>query len=227
MRKSGREDGESEVYLAIGGIHASNLPLLTSILTAHVAIATCRREPAPGILLFPHNHRAKAERRRRSLAKYADQGRRVPRPHAILEDMSLGMSRISTSTSRSVAADCDAARPHLSPLRVMGAVWPAAWAETEVATVLHRLDEQALSFHHGHVLVKSFGDWYTHAVQGSALRYAAARRISALLRATLKRWRTVAREAREMFFADAWFAEHYKHWAMAAAVRRWHEKAAW
>jgi hypothetical protein len=30
-----------------------------------------------------------------------------------------------------------------------------------------------------------------------------------------------------MFFADAWFAEHYKHWAMAAAVRRWHEKAAW
>ena len=79
----------------------------------------------------------------------------------------------------------------------------------------------------GHVLVTSFGIWYTHAVQGGALRYAAAQRVSALLRATLKRWSIVAREAREIFFAQAWFGEHYEHWAMAAAIRRWHEKAAW
>ena len=189
------------------------------------------RQSAPGSLLFPHNHRAKAERRRRSLAKYAEQGRQMPRPHEIIEDMSLGAEDISAITrdgsiSERRAVD-ESQRPRLSPLRVMGAVWPAAWAETEVATVLHRLDEQALSFYHGHILVKSFSMWHTHAVQGGALRYAAARRVSALLRATIKRWRAVAREARESFFAQAWFAEHYRHWATAAAFRRWHENAAW
>jgi|EP01044_Picomonas_judraskeda_P022372 hypothetical protein len=133
----------------------------------------------------------------------------------------------SSTGTRSMAASGELDRPRLSPLRVMGAVWPAAWSETEVATVLHRLEEQAVSFRHGHVLVKSFGLWHTHAVQGGALRYAAAQRVSALLRATMKRWRTVARESSEMFFARAWFAEHCEHWAMVAAIRRWHEAAVW
>lgn len=172
-----------------------------------------RWEPAPGTLLFPHNHKGKAERRRRSLAKYAEQGRQVPRPHQIIEDLEDSSEQHGDHT--------------VSRLRVMGAVWPAAWAEKEVSSLAYRLEEQAISFWHGHVLAQSFSLWHTHAVRGGALRYAAARRVSVLLRVTLRRWRGMARDSRELFFARAWYEEHSWHWIAVGALKRWRETAAW
>ena len=109
----------------------------------------------------------------------------------------------------------------------MGAVWPAAWAETEVASVAHRLEQEALMFRHGHVLAASFSEWYTHAVQNGAVRWMAAHRISALLRASLYRWSRMARAAREIYFAQVWYQEHLWHWTMLRAVKKWRDAASW
>ena len=156
--------------------------------------------PAPTTLLFPHNHREKAERRRRSLSRIAT----APPPSA--ERRQMWQQEEKSERER---------------IREMGTVWPAAWAASEVATVAHRLEEQATAFWMGRTLTAAFGTWHTRTVQEGAMRFAAQRRVSALLRAAVRRWLAAARAAREIYFAQAWYEEHAWHWIGAAAMRRW------
>ena len=171
--------------------------------------------------LYPYHAGEKTLRRRRRLARLRTQ---VPRQQPLRRGVPrlnpVGWAVSGEQSSLPLAPSMQQRRRYRD-----GVMWPAAWADEEIAKLLYRQDAEAIRYFGSRLLYVAITQWCSYTLRSAALRRGTVRREQNLLGMVWGRWRAVAHLHREIFFAHQWYHEHHNFWVNRAVLTRWQRQA--